>query len=154
MFAPQGEIYAYLRACAVKYGILPHIRFDAAVTRAVYDERASQWEVTTRDGKTLRARVVVSGCGGLSRPSLPDIPGLADFKGKTFHTARWDHSFDIAGKSVAVIGTGASAIQIVPEIQPKVGALHLYQRTPPWILPKPDRDITPRERALFRRFPI
>jgi cation diffusion facilitator CzcD-associated flavoprotein CzcO len=90
----------------------------------------------------------------LSRPALPDIPGLADFKGKVFHSARWDRTFDLAGKTVAVVGTGASAIQIVPAIADKVGHLHLYQRTPPWVLPKPDRDITARERALFRRIPL
>ncbi|MFI5302879.1 MAG: flavin-containing monooxygenase, partial [Polyangiales bacterium] len=100
-------------------------------------------------------RVVVSGSGhALSRPVLPDIPGLKSFEGKLFHSARWDHSFSLEGKTVAVIGTGASAIQIVPSIAPKVGRLHLFQRTAPWIVPKPDRAITAREQARFRRVPL
>jgi cation diffusion facilitator CzcD-associated flavoprotein CzcO len=152
-FGEQTEILAYLEHCADKYGLRPHLRFGAEVVRASFDERSGIWEVIARDGRTWRARALVSGCGGLSRPSYPDIPGLSSFEGKTFHTARWDHRFPLEGKTVGLIGTGASAIQIVPEIAPRVGRMHLFQRTPPWIMPKPDRDIGPVERAIFRRAP-
>ncbi|MGH8431373.1 MAG: flavin-containing monooxygenase, partial [Solimonas sp.] len=153
MFAPQPEIKAYLQRCAEKYGLLPHIRFQAEVVRAEYDEAAALWNVTTRQGETYRARVLVSGMGGLSTPSTPHIKGLEEFQGKTFHSAEWDHGYDLKGKRVAVIGTGASAIQFVPQIAKDVARLDLYQRTPVWILPKPDREISAAERALFKRFP-
>ncbi|MGD0526832.1 MAG: NAD(P)/FAD-dependent oxidoreductase [Polyangiaceae bacterium] len=152
-FAPQGEILEYLRHCTDKYGIRPHIRFGARVVRARWDEADGVWEVTASDGDTWRARVVVSGCGPLSRPQLPDIPGLASFAGKTFHSARWDHTFALDGKTVAVVGTGASAVQIVPEIAPKVEKLFVYQRTAPWVMPKPDGPIAPWKRRLYARVP-
>jgi cation diffusion facilitator CzcD-associated flavoprotein CzcO len=153
-YAKQAEILSYLRHCADKYAIRPHIRFGARVVRARWDERAGQWEVETSDGRTLRARALVAGCGPLSRPQLPDIPGLASFEGKTFHSARWDHSFPIEGKTLAVVGTGASAVQIVPSIAAKVGRLFVYQRTAPWIMPKPDEPIPAWKRALYERLPI
>jgi cation diffusion facilitator CzcD-associated flavoprotein CzcO len=153
-FAPQGEILAYLEHCADKYGLRPHIRFGTAATGASFDERAGVWSVETGDGKTLRGRALVSGCGGLSRPSYPDIPGLASFAGKIFHSARWDADYPIEGKTVGVVGTGASAIQIVPAVAPQVGRMHVFQRTPPWIIPKADRPITPGERERFRRAPV
>jgi len=152
-FAPQKEILAYLEHCADKYGVRPHIRFGARVTRARWNEDESVWEVATSDGDEIRARVLVPGCGPLSRPVMPDIPGLESFQGKTFHSARWDDSFPLEGKTVAVIGTGASAIQIVPEIAPRVGKLFVYQRTPPWLMPKPDGEIPAWKRAAFRRVP-
>jgi cation diffusion facilitator CzcD-associated flavoprotein CzcO len=156
-FAPQREILAYLRHCADKYGILPHIRFRTRVTGARFDEHTGLWEVSTRgpngDG-VLRARVLVPGWGPLSRPALPDIPGLASFAGKTFHSARWDDTYPLEGRRVAVIGTGASAIQIVPSIAGEVDQLFVYQRTAPWILPKPDGDIARWKRNLFRRVPL
>ncbi len=152
-FAPQKEILAYLEHCADKYGVRPHIRFGARVTRARWDEAESVWEVETSDGDTIRARVLVPGCGPLSRPVMPDIPGLEGFQGKIFHSARWDHSFALEGKTVAVVGTGASAIQIVPTIAPRVGKLFVYQRTAPWLMPKPDGEIPPWKRAAFRRLP-
>src|SRR5690606_1167494 len=99
------------------------------------------------------ANILISGMGGLSTPSFPKIAGLESFQGKVFHSQQWDHDYDLTGKRVAVIGTGASAIQFVPQIQPKVARLDLYQRTPPWILPKPDRTITGAEQALFKRLP-
>jgi cation diffusion facilitator CzcD-associated flavoprotein CzcO len=152
-FAGQREILEYLKACANKYDIYPHIRFGAGVASARWDEASARWNVRLEDGATLTARVLVSGCGGLSRPGRPDIPGLERFQGKKFHSARWDHSFALDGKDVAVIGTGASAIQIVPAIAPVVHRLCVYQRTPPWILPKPDLPIPPSRRALYRREP-
>jgi cation diffusion facilitator CzcD-associated flavoprotein CzcO len=153
-FANQKEILAYLIGCADKYGVRPHVRFDTAVTSAVYDDKTGMWTVETNRGETFRARVVVSGCGGLSRPGEPEIPGLEAFEGAKFHSARWDHSFDLTGKRVAVIGTGASAVQIVPAIAPKVGQLFVYQRTPPWIMPKPDDPIPEKTRDLFARTPF
>ena len=153
MFARQPEIKAYLQHCARKYALLPHIRFDSEVVRAEYDEAAAMWTVTTRKGEVHRANVLVSGMGGLSTPAYPTLKGLENFKGKTFHSADWDHGYDLAGKRVAVIGTGASAIQFVPKVAEKVARLDLYQRTPVWIIPKPDRAISAAERALFRRFP-
>ena len=152
-FAPQREILEYLRHCASKYGVRPHVRFGARVERAAWDERAGRWTVETADGRTFRARVLVPGCGPLSKPQLPDIPGLASFEGKTFHSARWDHSFDLAGKTVAVVGTGASAIQIVPNVAPIVDRLLVYQRTAPWLMPKPDGPIPGWKQALFAQVP-
>jgi cation diffusion facilitator CzcD-associated flavoprotein CzcO len=153
-FARQDEILAYLEHCAEKYGVLPHVRFRTKATSARFDEGAGLWEVGTSDGRTLRARVLVSGCGLLSRPALPDIPGLASFQGKTFHSAQWDHEFPLDGKAVAVIGTGASAVQIVPNIAPRVRELFVFQRTAPWTMPKPDGSIPAWKRALFRHMPF
>ena len=153
-FAPQAEILDYLRHCADKYGLRRHIRFGAAVTRARFDERAGAWDVSTSDGGTLRASVLIAACGPLNREKLPDIPGLSSFGGKMFHSSRWDRSLPVRGKRVAVVGTGASAIQIVPSIAPEVERLFVFQRTPPWIIPKPDRSISPRRRALYARLPF
>ncbi|WP_051361830.1 flavin-containing monooxygenase [Solimonas soli] len=154
MFAQQPEIERYLQGVADKYELLPHVRFGANVSAARWDEAAALWRVTTQDGRTFAGRVLVSGMGALSNPAFPKIPGLADFKGKLFHSAQWDHDYDLKGKRVAVIGTGASAIQFVPQIVPKVAHLDLYQRTPPWIMPKPDRPISAFERKLFRLLPF
>jgi cation diffusion facilitator CzcD-associated flavoprotein CzcO len=148
----QGEIQDYLRGCAERFGLVPHIRFGHEVTRATWDEDAARWELETAAGK-LTARVLIGGQGGLSEPRMADIPGLETFAGPSFHSAQWDHSVDLRGKKVAVIGTGASAIQIVPTIQPDVERLHVFQRTPPWVVPHSDRPITGLERRLFRRFP-
>ena len=153
-FAPQAEILAYLDRCADQYALRPHIRMNTAVTGAAWKQSAGRWELRTSDGKITRARLVIACCGGISRPALPDIPGLATFAGRMFHSARWDHSYDLGGKTVAVIGTGASAVQIVPAIAPDVKQLKLFQRSPPWILPKEDRDIPPDERERFARRPL
>jgi cation diffusion facilitator CzcD-associated flavoprotein CzcO len=149
----QREILAYLEHCADKYGLRPHIQLKTEVVAAKFDDDAQLWEVRTNDGKTRRARVVVSGCGGLSRPAYPDIPGLDRFRGKVMHSARWDDDYPLEGKRVAVIGTGASAIQIVPEIARKVSKLTLFQRTPPWIMPKRDLPISRAAQERFRRIP-
>ncbi len=158
-FAPQREILAYLERCSDKYGLGPHIRLGTRVTGASLDERSGIWEVFSRDVetgevRTTRARVLVSACGGLSRPAYPDIAGLSSFSGKTMHSARWDDGYSLARKRVAVIGTGASAIQIVPAIAPLVDKLYVFQRTPPWIVPKRDRVISPWARRLFRGAPL
>jgi len=153
-FAPQKEILDYLVRCVDDFGLRPHLRLGTAVTAARFDQDTGLWDVQTEGGEHLTARVLVSGCGGLSRPSYPDIPGLDSFEGALFHSARWDHDTPLEGKTVGVIGTGASAIQIVPSIAPTVGRLAVFQRTPPWILPKSDRDITASEQRRFRRVPF
>ncbi|MGQ0697833.1 MAG: flavin-containing monooxygenase [Panacagrimonas sp.] len=154
MFAKQGEIWAYLRACSEKYGLGPHLRFGADVNGANWDDSKGQWNVSTRDGRTFTARVLISGMGGLSNPTIPQIKGMENFRGEQFHSAQWRHDLDLSGKRIAVIGTGASAIQFVPQIQKLAARVDLYQRTPPWIVPKPDRAISAIERSLFKRFPV
>lgn len=151
-FSPQPEILSYLRSCARHYGILPHLRFGHAVQRCAWDDAARKWRLETSKG-TFVADVVVAAAGALSEPSVPDIPGLATFEGPAFHSARWDHGTDLSGKSVAVIGTGASAIQFVPEIQPRAGKLRVFQRTPPWVLPRRNPTLTEKQRRAFRSFP-
>jgi cation diffusion facilitator CzcD-associated flavoprotein CzcO len=152
-FSHQQEIWDYLRDCTRRFDITPHIRFDHDVREAAWDDEAGIWRLETAQG-SLTADVVVSGAGGLSEPSFPDVPGLESFEGEAFHSAQWNHDFDLKGKRVAVVGTGASAIQFVPRIQPQVESLHVFQRTPPWVLPHPDRSITKRERRIYRRFPF
>jgi cation diffusion facilitator CzcD-associated flavoprotein CzcO len=151
-YAPQKEIQDYLRGCVEKYDLRRHIRFDSEVTGASFDEASGVWTVRVKDCAPFAARVVVLGNGALSIPGYPEIPGLETFAGTTFHSARWNHDYDSSGKTVAVIGTGASAIQFVPEIQPQVGKMHLYQRTPPWIFPKPDYAFSERAKRLFALF--
>ncbi|HEY1075546.1 MAG TPA: NAD(P)/FAD-dependent oxidoreductase [Fontimonas sp.] len=153
MFAPQPEIKAYLEHCAEKYGITPHLRLNTEVRSARWNEDAGLWTIADAQGIEYRAQVVISGMGGLSTPAYPPLKGIENFKGKTFHSQQWDHGYALAGKRVAVIGTGASAIQFVPKIQPEVARLDLYQRTPPWIMPKPDRAISTLEQTLFARLP-
>jgi cation diffusion facilitator CzcD-associated flavoprotein CzcO len=153
-YSPQQEIQSYLRHCVTKYDLAKHIRFHSEVTGAEFDESTGSWTVRIAGREPLRARAVVLGNGALSIPSTPDILGLEEFSGKVFHSARWDHDYDLEGKTVAVVGTGASSIQFVPQIQPKTGQLHLFQRTPPWILPKPDRAMTGREQWLFAKMPF
>ncbi len=153
-FAPQSEILAYLERCVEELGLAPHIRYGAEVRACRFDDDQGIWHVAITSGETFTARVVVGASGlALSRPTLPDIPGRDTFAGKAMHSSRWDHGYDLAGKRVAVVGTGASAIQIVPSIAPKVGTLHVFQRTAPWIVPKPDGAISERTRARFARYP-
>ncbi len=154
MFGRQEEIRDYLGRCVDKYGLAPHIRLSTEVKRAEWREADRRWQVRTDDGNTYSAPILISAIGGLCRPSYPDIPGLGSFRGRTIHSARWDPDLDLTGKRVAVIGTGASAIQIVPDIAPTVGQLHLFQRTPPWVIPRPDRRITRAEKWLFRHVPL
>ncbi|MEU0270630.1 NAD(P)/FAD-dependent oxidoreductase [Streptomyces sp. NPDC006307] len=155
-FSGQRHIRAYLEHVTDTFGLRPHLRFRHEVTMMTWDNDALRWRIETTRG-TLTADVVVSATGPLSDPKIPDIPGLASFEesgGRVFHSARWDHDYDLAGKRVAVIGTGASAIQIVPSIQPEVGRLTLFQRTPAWVMPRMDRPITGAERWLHRQLPF
>jgi cation diffusion facilitator CzcD-associated flavoprotein CzcO len=153
MFAPWDEILAYLEHCAAKYGIADKIRYGAEVTEAAFDEATGRWTVTVNGDETIDAQALVAGVGNLHQPKFPDLPGLDSFAGTTFHSAQWDHEQDLTGRRVAVIGTGASAVQFVPRIAEQVAHLDVFQRTPPWITPKPDRTIGPRERTLHERFP-
>ena len=150
-YSPQPEIWDYLRRFAHQRGIVPHIQSGCEVVSARWER--DRWLLTTTRGE-LSARVLVAAGGPLSEPSIPDLPGLERFRGTTFHSAAWDHEHDLTGERVAVIGTGASAIQLIPEIQPRVARLLVFQRTPPWVLPHRLRPIGARERALYRRFPI
>ncbi|MGH4025434.1 MAG: flavin-containing monooxygenase [Pseudonocardiaceae bacterium] len=151
-FSSQQEIWDYLRHCTDSYGVRPHIRFHHEVLDAAWDHEQQHWRVRTDHGE-LTSDVLVTGTGALSDPSIPDVPGLDSFTGRVFHSARWEHDYDLHGQRVAVVGTGASAIQFVPQIQPAVAALTVFQRTPPWILPRHDRDNTGFEHALYRRVP-
>lgn len=151
-FSPGPEIQRYLDDVADRFGLRPLIRFGTQVTGAAWDESAQQWSLSTSRGP-LTAQLLVAATGPLSQPSVPDLPGLADFPGEVFHTAAWRHDVDLAGKRVAVIGTGASAIQVVPRIQPQAERLYLFQRSAAWVLPKGDRAITELERAAYRRIP-
>ncbi|MFI1017457.1 flavin-containing monooxygenase [Streptomyces sp. NPDC020965] len=152
-FSGQRHIRAYLEHVTDTFRLRPHIRLNHEVRMMTWDSDELRWTIETSQG-SLTADVVVSATGPLSDPKIPDIPGLADFPGKVFHSARWDHDYELRGKRVAVIGTGASAIQIVPAIQPEVGKLTLFQRTPPWVMPRMDRRITGAERWLHRQLPF
>ncbi|GES32313.1 NAD(P)/FAD-dependent oxidoreductase [Streptomyces angustmyceticus] len=151
-FSGQPHIRAYLERIADTFGLREHLRFHAEVLGMRWDAQALHWEVETADGQ-LTADVVVSATGPLSDPKIPAIPGLDTFPGTVAHSARWDHDTDLRGKRVAMIGTGASAIQIVPALQPDVARLTLFQRTPPWVLPRADRRITAAEQWLHSTFP-
>ncbi|GHF17079.1 NAD(P)/FAD-dependent oxidoreductase [Streptomyces griseoluteus] len=152
-FSGQEHIRAYLERVADDFGLRPHLRFDSEVKLMTWDEDELRWHIETASG-SLTADVVVSATGPLSDPKIPDIPGLDSFPGRVFHSARWDHDFDLRGKRVAMVGTGASAIQIVPSIQPEVGRLTVFQRTPPWVMPRMDRAIGTAERKLHQALPF
>lgn len=156
-FGSQAEIFAYLKHCARKYGIDRFVRCNARVAAARFDEARQVWQVEIDSNgvrESIEADVVIAASGPLSRPAMPQIAGIERFAGKLFHSARWDHAYPLEGKRVAVIGTGASAIQFVPRIQPRVARLELFQRTAPWIMPKPDKPIGPRARWLFHHLPF
>ena len=152
-FSRQPEIWCYLQRLAREFDLLPHIRFDHEVCRAVWDGASRRWRIETSAG-LLTARVLVMAAGALSEPLVPALPGLDTFEGPAFHSARWDHAFDLGGRRIAVIGTGASAVQFVPELQKQVETLYLFQRTPAWVMPRPDRAIPAWRRALYHRVPI
>ncbi|GAC1358474.1 MAG: NAD(P)/FAD-dependent oxidoreductase [Ktedonobacteraceae bacterium] len=152
-FSPQCEIRDYLRSCAKRFGILPHIQWNSELQDASWHEDEKRWHLTTTQGLLL-ADIFILGNGPLSESALPSIPGIEHFEGTLFHSAQWKHDYDLTGKRVAVIGTGASTIQFLPRIQPQVGHLSLFMRTPPWILPRLDHPIAAWQRAMFRILPI
>lgn len=151
-YSTQPEIWDYLRGCAERFGVMPHIRFDHEVQRSQWDASNRRWSIDTSQG-SWTADVMIAANGGLAEPRNPDIPGIEDFGGDIMHSAKWDVQRKLRGERVGVVGTGASAIQIVPKIQPHVAHLSVFQRTPAWILPHTDRRITEPERRLYARFP-
>ncbi|MGH8973327.1 MAG: flavin-containing monooxygenase [Acidimicrobiia bacterium] len=152
VYAPQQEIWEYIRSVAGAHDVLGHVRYGHEVTGGEWDDAAQRWVVRTT-AATFEAQFLISGMGPLSNPVPPDIPGLETFAGHSFHSARWDHDHDLSGKRVAVIGTGSSAAQFIPEIQPRVRELLVFQRTPGWTFPRMNRRITRLERAVYRRLP-
>nr|WP_246098121.1 NAD(P)/FAD-dependent oxidoreductase [Rhodococcus spelaei] len=154
LWSGQAEILDYLRGLADKYDLRRNIHFGRRTTGGYWDGVENRWHVRTDDGSEYVAQYLVSGIGALHVPSVPDLPGIENFGGVAFHSARWNHDYDLAGKKVAVIGTGASAIQFVPEIVDRVGQLQLYQRTPAWVVPRKNFSLPPRAQRVFRRVPL
>ncbi|MCX6129684.1 MAG: NAD(P)/FAD-dependent oxidoreductase [Proteobacteria bacterium] len=152
-FSPQKEIYEYLKHCAKKYAIYPHIRFHNKVEESQFNSESGLWTVSIKAQASIDCRFLILCSGGLSRPAYPKIPGIDSFKGALFHSAAWDHKFPLENSRVAVIGTGASSIQIVPAIIDKVKQLNLFQRTPAWILPKSERKFGKLERFFLAKIP-
>jgi cation diffusion facilitator CzcD-associated flavoprotein CzcO len=153
-YSPSAEIQGYLLRLVEKWQLRPHLRLRTEIVDARFDEQRGLWTLTTADEQSVHARVVVSGVGGLVDPALPEIKGLRSFAGEVFHTARWNHSLQLTGKRVGVIGTGASAVQVVPSIAPQVARLSVFQRTPAWVVPKLDRRYSEHRKRLFARFPL
>jgi cation diffusion facilitator CzcD-associated flavoprotein CzcO len=152
-YGPQSDILRYQHMVADKYTLTRHIRFGREVLGAEFDEERGQWRLWFRDGTHFDAQVLISAVGQLHRPSFPAVPGIEKFKGRAFHSAKWEHDFDFFGKTVASIGTGPSAIQYVPEIAQKVDKLYVYQRSPAWCVPKFDREYTRVEKWLLKHWP-
>jgi cation diffusion facilitator CzcD-associated flavoprotein CzcO len=151
-YSQQPEIRDYLIQCSHKFDVRPHIRFNSEVKDAKWDPEAQRWEVETVSG-SYSARVLVVAGGPLFEPKIPDFPGLDQFEGATWHSARWNHDYDLNGKRVVSIGTGASAIQLVPEVAKQADQLYVTQRTPPWVFPHTNRPTTNLERRLYKKFP-
>lgn len=154
LYAPSTELLSYLRGVAAKHEIREHIRFESTVTELRYDEGDNVWKVSTGNGIAVKARFVVNACGLLSTPQAPPIPGLDTFQGAAFHSATWDHSVDLTGKRVAVIGTGASAAQVIPAIVDRVGHMTVFQRSAAWVFPRNDSPISDSENRLYRALPF
>jgi cation diffusion facilitator CzcD-associated flavoprotein CzcO len=152
-FSPQPEIWDYLRRVAEKYDLYRYVHFGQEMTGARWDPDEQRWHVRTEGGDEFSGRFLVNGVGALHLPQIPELPGVERFQGKRFHSAQWDHDYDLRGKRVAVIGTGASAVQFVPQIAQDVAKLDLFQRTPPWIMPKPDHEMPGWAKRLFSKVP-
>ncbi|UUV29656.1 NAD(P)/FAD-dependent oxidoreductase [Amycolatopsis roodepoortensis] len=153
-YSPQPEIWQYMRDVAAKYDLHRFIRFGQEMTGARWDGDENRWHVASKSGDEFVAPALVAGVGALHLPQIPKLPGIERFKGRAFHSARWEHDYDLTGKRVAVVGTGASAIQFVPRIAKDVAELTLFQRTPPWIMPKPDREMPEALRKTFSSVPL
>lgn len=147
----QREILAYIESCVDEFGISPHCRFGTAVTRLAWEANRNLWEVHTDTGETMHANAVVCAVGLFNVSKMPDLPGIEEFTGPIFHTARWEHEHDLRGRKVAVIGTGPSGAQVVPSLAEVVAQLYVFQREPGWVLPRDERVLTPGERAAMRR---
>jgi cation diffusion facilitator CzcD-associated flavoprotein CzcO len=154
MYPGRQEIHDYLKRCVERYGLEPYLRLNTRFREAIWDESEGVWNATAGDGMRIRARVLVSGMGALHVPRYPDLKGLDRFKGPAFHSSAWDHHVALDGKNVAVVGTGASSIQFVPQIAPSVSKLYLFQRTPPWIVPRLDFAFSEKWKRRFRSVPV
>ncbi len=152
LFAGQHEIREYIERTAAEHGVHERVEFGTELLRARWDETTRRWVLETSNG-TFTANALIAAAGPWNQPLVPDIPGLDGFAGEVFHSSRWNHDYDLSGKRVAVVGTGASAVQFVPEIAPVVGELHLYQRTAQWVLPKPDTTLPGPVRAAIGAVP-
>ena len=152
-YAPRTEIQAYLAGLVEQFELHKHLCLNTEIIRTAWDDEERRWHLTDATGRQWRARVLVPALGGLSRPAWPDIPGLESFSGQLVHSQQWDEHVEVAGRRVAVIGTGASAVQLIPHVARQAKHVDIYQRTPNWILPRPDRAIGPRRRTLYRRLP-
>lgn len=154
LFAPGAEVKAYADDVADKYDVRRHMRFNTTVEGAQWDEETAGWRVALAGGETLTCRFLITATGFLSQPHMPDIPGIASFKGKVVHTTAWDHGYTYQGRRIAVIGTGASAVQVIPELAKEAADLTVYQRTAAHILPKPDFPFSPNVQRMFARLPV
>jgi cation diffusion facilitator CzcD-associated flavoprotein CzcO len=153
-WSEQPQILEYIHKVTQKHGLQEKIQFGSEVAEARFDEAASTWEITLNHGETFSARYLITAVGQLHQPNTPEIMGSSSFSGAQFHSAQWDHSVDLAGKSVAVVGNAASAVQFVPPIAEDVGKLTIYQRSPNWLAKKLDRPYTDREKSMMRQFPF
>lgn len=153
LYAGGSEILQYLKALQGKHRLDEKTRYGASVEKAEYDEANSQWAITTKNGEIIRCRYLIKATGAFGSPKIPSLPGLSEFRGALFHTANWPHDIDLSGKRVAVVGTGASAIQLVPVLAKSAASLTVFQRTPIWLLPKLDLRIAPPVRWVFEHMP-
>ncbi len=153
VYADRAEIQAYLRSCAERYGLIDRIRFGTTVEQARYDEEAGVWELQLGDGNVARHRVLIGATGGLTAPRFPRIGGLDSFGGPLWHSATWDHTVDLAGARVAVVGSAASAVQVVPAVAERAAEVVVFSRTPNWVMPRNNRSYTDAERTAFRQEP-
>jgi cation diffusion facilitator CzcD-associated flavoprotein CzcO len=153
-WSEQPEILAYMDHCCDKFGLRPHIRFNTEVTEATFDEGAGVWNVTTADGAAESFDIVISAVGQLHKPFTPEVEGAEAFQGRMFHSAKWDHDYDLTGKTVSVVGNAASALQFIPEIAPQVAKLNVFQRSANWVVPKQDREYSAFEKWLGTVLPV
>ncbi len=153
LFAKQPEILSYLEEVSEKFDIKPLIQFDTALENAQWDDQRNLWVIDTNQGQYL-SKTVVFATGPITEPQMPKLDGIESFTGDMFHSAKWQHDIDLTGKRIAVIGTGASAIQFVPQIQPKAKALYVFQRTAPWVLPKPDVELGELGKSVMAKYPL
>ena len=154
LFAPGAELKRYAEHVADKYNVRRYMRFNTTVEGARWDDDAQVWRVALAGGETLDAQFLVAATGFLSQPRLPDIPGIDTFAGRIIHTADWDDSYSVQGRRAAVIGTGSTGVQVIPELAKKASELTVYQRTPIWVMPKPDVALSPAVQRIFARLPV
>jgi len=154
MYAPGDEIKRYADHVVDKYNLRRYMRFNTTVEGARWDDEAGVWRIALADGETVTAQFLITATGFLSQPRPADIPGVDAFEGRVIHSTSWDHSYSFKGRRAAVIGTGSTAVQIVPELAKEVSELTVYQRTPIWVMPKPDREFSPAQQRMFAKWPF